>query len=80
MGSPLETSKGAEWGGVPLTSRLGGLGSIVCFLSGVRGGAPAETVLVHFQLEKTVNPRRGYHHCPYHPLPGLECIMWKTHC
>ena len=34
---------GGEWGGgVPLPSRLGGLGSVVSSPSGVRGGAPAE--------------------------------------
>ena len=37
---------GGEWGGgegvSPLPSRLGGLGSVVSSLSGLRGGAPAE--------------------------------------
>jgi len=33
---------GGEWGGFPLPNLLGAWGRVVVFLSGVRGGAPAE--------------------------------------
>jgi len=46
---------GGEWvGGIPLLSRLGGLGSIVSSPSGVRGRAPAENGFwCIFSLKKT---------------------------
>jgi len=52
---PKASRGGREWGGgVPLPSRLVGLGSIVISPSGVRGGAPAEKEFWRIlELEKT---------------------------